>query len=219
MRTLAGALIVCAALSAQVADQANRDYRDPKGRGRIAGSLVAEDRDSRQKPKELIAAAGIRPGMTVADVGTGAGYMLPHLSEAVGPGGRVYAEDIFPDFLASAKKRGAGLENVTYVLGNEKSAELPAGSQDVILVLDAYHHFDYPSEMISGLRRALKPDGRLVVVEYHKNEKSMANGRALKHIRLTRDEFVKEIESFGMKAVEVKEFTPDVQWIATFRRQ
>jgi ubiquinone/menaquinone biosynthesis C-methylase UbiE len=211
-------LVLCeTAVWSQVAVEANKDYQKAESRSKIAAGLASESRDARQKPKELIAAIGIKPGMTVADVGTGAGYMLKHLAEAVGPNGTVYAEDVFPDFIEAAKKTAGGAaKNIRYVLGNAKSSELPAGSQDLILVLDAFHHFDYPVPMLASLRRALRPDGRMVVVEYHKNEKAMPNGRALTHIRATREEFVKEIEAEGFRPLEVKDFTPDVQWMAIF---
>ena len=212
--------MLCAVFAyGQAAGGANQPYNDPSTRTKIAASLVDEARDARQRPKELIAALRLKPGMSVADVGTGAGYMLPFLSEAVGPGGKVYAEDIFPDFLEAAKKRGSGLRNVEYILGDTRSAKLPAKSVDVVLVLDAYHHFDYPEPMMANLRESLRPGGRIVVVEYHKNEKSMPNRRALEHIRATKDEFVAEIEKFGLKAVEVREFIPEVQWLAAFERR
>lgn len=218
MRYLLAAIIPVFAI-AQVAAEANKGYKDAKGRAGVASTLVAEGRDARQKPHELIAAMGLKPGMAVADIGTGAGYMLPFLSSAVGARGKVLAEDIFPDFLDAAKKRGAQLSNVEYFLGDVKSVRLPKGSVDVAFVLDAYHHFDYPEAMISSLRSALKPGGRIVIVEYHKNDKSMPNGRALEHIRSTRDEFVKEIEGFGLRASEVKDFIPEVQWIAIFEQR
>lgn len=211
--------LACGCGFGQVATEANRDYQKAEGREKIAAGLQSDSRDARQKPKELIASLGIRQGMTVADVGSGVGYMLPYLSDAVGPKGRVFAEDIYPDFLEAAKKRAAGRDNVTFVLGNEKSANLPANSQDLILVLDAYHHFNYPEAMLANLRQALKPEGRMVVIEYHKNEKSMPNRRALEHIRLRQEEFVKEIEGYGLKLVEVKDFVPEVQWMGIFRRQ
>jgi ubiquinone/menaquinone biosynthesis C-methylase UbiE len=211
-------LLACAGF-AQVATEANRDYRNPETRGKIASGLQAESRDARQRPKELVAALAIRPGMTVADIGSGGGYMLPHLAEAVGPEGRIYAEDIYPDFLKAAQKHAEKFTNITYILGNEKSAMLPPDSQDVILVLDAYHHFNYPDAMLANLRRSLKPDGRLVIVEYHRNDKSMPNGRALQHIRATKAEFVKEIEGHGFQAAEVTDFRPDVQWMGVFRRR
>jgi 2-polyprenyl-3-methyl-5-hydroxy-6-metoxy-1,4-benzoquinol methylase len=219
MKQLVPVVLVCSAVFGQVAAEANRDYQTQETRGKIVSGLQAESRNARQRPKELVAALGIRQGMTVADIGSGGGYMLPYLSEAVGPGGRVYAEDIFPDFLQAAKKHAAKAPNITYILGDEKSAKLPADSHDVILVLDAYHHFNYPDAMLANLREALKPDGRLVVVEYHRNDKSMPNGRALGHIRATREEFVKEIEAQGFRAVEVRDFTPEVQWMGVFQRR
>ena len=106
-----------------------------------------------------------------------------------------------------------------YVLGDTKSVRLPERSVDVVLVLDAYHHFDEPRAMLTSIADALKPGGRIVLVEYHKNDKAMPNGRALKHIRATQDEFIREIESFGFRATSKAEFIPDVQWIATFERR
>src|SRR5262245_48499524 len=90
---LAGAvLLLCAySLSAQVAKEANERYQTPEGRAAVAKGLSAADRDARQKPRELVEAMSLKSGM-VADIGTGTGYMLPYLSEAVGPGGRVLSE-------------------------------------------------------------------------------------------------------------------------------
>ena len=220
MRTATLMLGIAGALLAQVAEKANENYRSPEVRAKIAASIASPDRDARQKPTELVAVLGLKPGMTVVDLGTAAGYMLPHLSKAVGPKGKVIAQDIYPDFLEAAKKTAASLENVEFVLGSVKGTNLPPGAADVIFVLDAYHHFDYPQEMLADLGRALKPDGRLVIVEYHKNEESMGrNGFALQHIRLAEDDAVKEIEAAGWQTVERKQFIPRVQWMGTFRKK
>ena len=94
------ALLFCAsALCGQVATDANERYQTPEGRESLARTLSAADRDQKQKPKDLVAAMSLKPGMTLADIGTGVGYMLPYLSGAVGPGGSVLSEDIFADFL------------------------------------------------------------------------------------------------------------------------
>lgn len=209
--------LTAAVLFGQTAKQANDRYATPESRSKIAASLTAKDRDARQRPQELVAQLGIRKGMTVADIGTGAGYMLPWLSEAVGPGGRVLAEDIFPDFLATARTNAAALRNVDFIHGSETDVKLPAGSVDLALVLDAYHHFDHPKEVLASLRSALKPGGRVAIVEYHRKPNAMAGGNAMQHIRATREEFVREIESYGFRALEVKDFTPDVQWLGIFQ--
>jgi ubiquinone/menaquinone biosynthesis C-methylase UbiE len=211
--------LIGAALAAQVAEKANENYRTKEGRASVAAMLSDADRDKRQKPKELTAALELKPGMVVADVGTGAGYMLPYLSAAVGPTGKVIAQDIFPDFVEKAKSKAAGLKNVEFVLGSDKQTNLPANAVDVVFVLDAYHHFDYPQTLLADFGRALKTNGRLILVEYHKNETAMANGRALEHIRLTSDEFMKEIEAAGWQSVSVKDFIPKVQWMGVFRKR
>ena len=198
--------------------------QQPRPHGRLfppqdLGLLEAPDRDRWQRPDRIMDALGIADASRVADIGAGSGWFTIRLARRVGPQGVVYAQDVFPDFVESAKKSASGLTNIRYVLGNARSAELPAASQDVILVLDAYHHFDYPAPMLASLLAALKPEGRLVIVEYHKNDKAMPNGRALQHIRLSREEFVKEIESHGLKALEVKDFIPEVQWMGVFMRR
>jgi ubiquinone/menaquinone biosynthesis C-methylase UbiE len=218
MRMIAAGLCGAALLCAQVAQHANENYRTEQQRANMMRTLAGADRDARQRPRELVAAMQLKPGMTVVDVGTGPGYMLPFLSEAVGPSGRVIAEDIFPDFLERARKRSeeAKLSNVTFVQGDEKDARIPAAAGNVALVLDVYHHFDYPADMLGSIRRGLKPDGRLIIVEYHKSKEAM-NGRGEEHVRLGIDDAIGEIEANGFKLVSRRDFVPKVQWIGVFR--
>src|SRR5437879_5413652 len=89
----------------QVAEPANRGYQTKEGRESVARGLADPQRDEKQKPRELVEAMSLKAGQSVADVGTGVGYMLPYLSKAVGPTGRVFAEDIQQDFLDKAKLR------------------------------------------------------------------------------------------------------------------
>src|SRR4051812_18339635 len=108
-------LLACACLAwSQAADYANSRYKTPEGREAVAKGLTAHDREQTQRPRDIVAALELKPGMTAADIGTGAGFMLPYLSEAVGPRGSVIAEDIYPDFLDKAKAtaRDKHLENV-----------------------------------------------------------------------------------------------------------
>jgi ubiquinone/menaquinone biosynthesis C-methylase UbiE len=214
-------ILLSCTLSAQVAEKANEGYKTPEARAGVGAGLGDPARDARQKPAELIAAMGLKAGMAVADVGTGVGYMLPYLSRAVGANGHVTAEDIFPDFLDKAKKRAAGenLENVEFVLGTADDPKLAENSLDVILMLDVYHHIDYPDKVLASLRKALKPEGRLVIVEYHKNEVSMPNKRALEHIRLGQADAEKEIEANGFRLISHHDHVPQVQWMGIFGKK
>src|ERR1039457_3803530 len=134
------AMAMAGCLPAQVAQQANSGYQTEAERKSVAKTLADPGREQQQKPGQLVVAMGLQPGMTVADVGTGVGYMLPYLSKRVGPAGRVIAEDIFDDFLAAAKQtvENSSLPNVTFVKGAETDPNLPDGQVDMELVLDAY---------------------------------------------------------------------------------
>jgi ubiquinone/menaquinone biosynthesis C-methylase UbiE len=203
-------------LFAQVAQKANEHYQTPEDRAGMAAALTSKDREAKQKPQAVVAMLGIKPGMTVADVGAGAGYMLPYLSAAVGPAGKLIAEDIFPDFLDRARNLAADhqLNNVSFVLGTEKDARLGSGI-DLALLMDVYHHLNYPADSLASLRRSLKTDGRLAVVEYHRSPEAM-NGNAMQHIRLDADDAIKEIEANGFRLMSRSEHKPAQQWVAIF---
>lgn len=213
MKILASLLLLSFAAWPQVAVEANKGYTTTDGRARVARSLDNPNRDKTQKPEEIIAAMHIRAGSSVADIGTGTGYMLPHLSRAVGPSGQVFGEDIQTQFLDEARRRAADdhLSNVQLVLGTETDPKLPASSIDTALVLDVYHHFNYPGKMLAGIARALKPGGRLVIVEYYKKGREG-------HIRLERDDVIREIESFGYKLDSKIDAIGNQQYMLTFSR-
>ena len=211
----------CAAtLAGQVAGPANSGYQTEQQRQTVATTLADPARDEKQRPGELIRAMGLKPGMTVADIGTGIGYMLPFLSRRVGADGKVIAEDIFDDFLASAKQQAetSKLANVTFVKGTETDPNLPEGSLDIALALDVYHHFDYPEKMLAAIHKALKPDGKLVIVEYYKRQEAMPGGRALTHIRLDMPDVIKEVEANHFHLIAEKEHVPDSQYLLVLRK-
>ena len=223
MNGVKSALLVCVLATttyAQVATQANERYQTPQGREQVARGLDSSNRDAEERPAELVREIGVEAGMTVADIGTGTGYMLPYLSRAVGDSGKVYAEDIFDDFLARARSHAAkaGLKNVEFIKGNEHSPELPAHSFDVILALDSYHHYNYPQDMLAGFRNALKPGGRLAIVEYYKRPGAMGGGNgALQHIRLDDAGVIREVEANGFALVSEREHIPKSQYVVIFR--
>jgi ubiquinone/menaquinone biosynthesis C-methylase UbiE len=197
----------------QVAGSANRRYQTKEGRERLAAGFGSPARDRTQNPGGIVAALELRPGMTVADVGAGVGYMLPFLSQAVGASGSVLGEDIQTDFLDRAKAKIASgkLSNVTLILGSETDPRLPAGLVDVELLLDVYHHFDYPGQMLAALARALKHNGHLVIVEYYK-----ADWPEPGHIRLERDEVIQEVERNGFRLLSKNDRITATQYLLTF---
>ena len=213
-------LALACALFAQVAGQANSGYKTPEQRQNVANTLGNPERDQQQKPGQLVHDMGVQKGMTVADVGTGIGYMLPFLSRAVGPDGHVIAEDIFDDFLAAARDRAENqkLTNVAFVKGTETDPNLPEGQMDEVLVLDAYHHFDYPEKMLAAIHKSLKDGGKLVVVEYYKRPEAMPNGRALTHVRLDMPDAIKEIEANHFHLVMEKETIRNSQYMLVLEK-
>src|SRR5271169_4296994 len=134
--------------------------------------LVRPEREAEEAPDAALDAIGISRGATVADVGAGAGYFTWRLAERVGPTGKVYANDIQPEMLDLLRKNitARHLTNVETVLGTEDDPKLPAGQMDLILLVDVYHEFSQPQKMLRKMRESLKPDGRLVLLEYRKED-------------------------------------------------
>jgi len=131
--------------------------------------LERPEREAEEQPAALVAALALKPGDVVADVGAGSGYFSWRLARQVGPGGRVYAVEVQQEFLevlrANLERRGVAAI-VQPVLGTARDPRLPAGACDLVLLVDVYHEFEHPFEMAQALVRALKPGGRLVLVEY-----------------------------------------------------
>jgi SAM-dependent methyltransferase len=134
----------------------------------VGDSFSTEDaRDRVGEAEAVIAFAGVRPGMSVADIGAGEGYYTLRLSRVVGPEGRVLAEDIVPatrDLLALRVNR-ENLENVSVRLGLPEDPKLPAASFDRIFLVHVYHEVDRPYEFLWNLRQGLKPGGMIIVVD------------------------------------------------------
>jgi ubiquinone/menaquinone biosynthesis C-methylase UbiE len=134
--------------------------------------LERPERETEEQPDRALDALGLKPGMTVADIGAGTGYMSLRMAKRVGPSGKVYANDLQPEMLRMLRENaaGAGLNNVETVLGTESDPKLPKGQMDLVLLVDVYHEFSRPQEMVRKIRESLKPDGRLVLLEYRKED-------------------------------------------------
>ena len=133
-----------------------------------AGWLERPERELEEKPKVLMELLSLKPGMVVADIGAGSGYHTRRMAKAVAPEGKVLAVDIQPEMLQilTNKLTREGIRNVTPVLGKIDDPKLPANSVDLVIMVDVYHEFSHPHEMMEGIVKGLKPGGRVVFVEY-----------------------------------------------------
>lgn len=203
---------VASASLAQVATTANEEYRTPALREKAASEMSSNFRGALERSGALVDSLELRAGDAVADVGTGVGHLLPYILKRIGNGGTVYAEDIYPEFLDKVRKRtaAAGWRNVHPVLGTERDPKLPANQLDAVILLDTYHHLNFPEAMMRGVRRALKPAGRLFVIDYYRSRAnpSASLEEVQRHIRLDRDDVVKEIEPQGFKLTKQWDHMP-----------
>ncbi len=134
-----------------------------------AGWLERPERAEEERTDLLVESLGLAPGQVVADVGAGSGYFTWRMAQRVGPAGRVYAVEIqqlMLDLLLARMQRRGVAERVVPVLGTARDPGLPEASCDLVLLVDVYHELEYPYEVTRALVRALKPGGRLVLVEY-----------------------------------------------------
>lgn len=134
--------------------------------------LERPERETEENVEGALNAIGLKPGMTVAEVGAGTGYVSLRMAKRVGPTGKVYANDLQPEMLELLRNNAAkaGIANVETVLGGATDPKLPVGQIDLIILVDVYHEFSQPQKMLQGIRAALKPDGRLVQLEYRKED-------------------------------------------------
>ncbi len=207
-----------------------RQEHDPDGIGKfymgreiaqVMGHEAADwldrpEREAEEAPSMLLKALKLKPGDVVADIGAGSGYLSLPMARMVAPNGKVYAEDIQPEMLQiiRQKMREQGVRNVVPVLGTITDPRLPPSSMDLELLVDVYHEFDHPYEMTRAMVRALKPHGRLVLVEYRGEDPSVP----IKPLhKMTQAQVRKEMALFPLKPEKTIEVLPR-QHIFVFRK-
>lgn len=178
--------------------------------------LTRPERAAEEHPDQALDAIGILPGSVVGDVGAGVGYMTERLARRVGPNGKVYANDIQPEMLVQLRKNmaKAGIGNVQTVVGAEDDPHLPADSLDLVLLVDVYHEFSKPQAMLRHIRESLKPNGRLVLLEYRKED---PNVPIREEHKMSVQQVRTELEPEGFKFEKSLESLPQ-QHILIFRR-
>ena|ERR1051326_9030582 len=178
--------------------------------------LVRPEREAEEQPDAALDAIGIVKGSSVADVGAGAGYFTWRLAERVGRSGKVYANDIEPRMLELLRgnMQQRKIVNVEPVLGTVDDPKLPHNSIDLVLMVDVYHEFSEPQKMLQRMRESLKPDGRLVLLEYRAEDPKVP---IRPEHKMTVAQVKAEIEPEGYKLDRTLETLPR-QHILIFRK-
>ncbi len=191
---------------APFAIEMNKKFTDPNADVQhFVGRFESDSRDIYVKRREIARAVGLRPGDVVADIGAGTGLFSLLFAEQVGPKGAVYAVDIGPAFVKyigdRAKQQGCEAI-VKPVLDTQDSAALASDSIDVAFVCDTYHHFEHPEKMLASIGNALRPGGRLVVIDFDLRENSSEYVKL--RARAPQEVYRREIAAAGFDLVETK---------------
>ena len=172
---------------------------------RGAGWLERDSREREERTDLLVQALGLRPADVVADIGAGTGYFAFRMSKLL-PDGKVMAVDIQPEMLDIIARRATkDQDNVVPVLGSITDINQPDNSLDLILLVDAYHEFSHPREMGESMFRALRPGGRLALVEYRAEDPSVA----IKPLhKMTEEQAIREMTALGLNWLETRGVLP-----------
>lgn len=166
-----------------------------------AAWLTRGERAQEENTDLMLRMLKLQPGQTVCDLGCGNGYHTLRMAAAVGPTGRVFGEDIQPEMLTMLNDRAdaAKIANVTPILGTLMDPRLPDGSCDMILLVDVYHEISYPQQMLAAIRKALKPTGRVVLVEFRAEDPKVP----IKPLhKMSKAQVDKELTANGFKLAE-----------------
>lgn len=171
------------------------------------GLLEAPDRDAWQKPDEVMRALGIADGSIVGDLGAAGGWFTIRLARFVGPNGLVYAEDVQRQMIEAIDRRvkREGLTNVRTVLGDTNDPRLPPNRLDAILIVETYHEMEDPVRLLRNAARALKPQGRIGIIDYKKE--GLGPGPPLED-RVDPDTIVRDASAAGLRLLKRESFLP-----------
>ena len=190
------------------------DVAEWQGRFEVESREIFANRDA------IVGALAIEPGMDVADIGAGTGVFQSGLAAAVGSSGTVFQVDLVPTFVEHLRARAtaAGLDRVEVVQCTERSVELAEASIDLAIVCDTYHHFEYPRSTLASVRQALRPGGRLFVVDFERIP-GVSREFILGHVRAGKEVFRAEIEAAGFELVrEIEQVGLAENYMLEFRR-
>jgi SAM-dependent methyltransferase len=201
------AALAPASLHAQAAATPHEMHQRHGDPAAYVASLDDPARDAWQKPDEVLKALALRPGEVVADIGAGSGYFTLRFARAVGEAGRVYAVDVSPDMVRHLNRRvrDAGVRNVSTVLADPEDPLLPDASLDRVVVVDTWHHIEDQAKYLGLLKRALKPGGQVVHIDFHKRDLPVGPPAGMK---IAREDLVKQMEAAGFRLAAEHGFLP-----------
>jgi SAM-dependent methyltransferase len=182
---------------------------------RGAAWLERKSRAFEELPDRVVEGMNLSPDAVVADIGAGTGYFTFRIANRV-PSGKVYAVDVQPEMLEILRERAQerSIGNVVPIQGAPTDPQLPEASVDAVLLVDAYHEFAYPFEMMRGIVRALRPQGRVFLVEYRGEDPRIP----IKPLhKMTQRQAIRELEAAGLRWVETRDFLP-TQHFMVFER-
>lgn len=196
----------------------NDNFQDPSVK-RYTMMFEGESRAIFKHRVEIVDALQLKHGMAVADIGAGTGFFSMMIADHVGDGGVVYSVDIAENFIEHIAKRAKeeGLSNIHGVLCDPHSTKLDAESVDLIFVCDTYHHFEFPYDVLSSIHQALRPDGRLVIVDFERI-KGVNTEWTLNHVRCGKGTVTDEVKDAGFDFVEEIEMMDD-QYVIVFKKR
>ena len=193
----------------------NREIAQVMGPGGMLW-LERPEREVEEMPEVVLDALGLKGGETVVDFGAGSGYYTFRLAKVVGPKGTVLAADIEPKMLDFIRQRAAreSLTNVGLLRTTETDPKLPQNRIDLVLMVDVYHELNFPYEIMSKIRTALKPQGRVVLIEYREEDPRVL----IKPVhKMSEEQVVKEMNAAGLQHVETIETLP-LQHLLIFKK-
>ena len=164
------------------------------------GVFEQDGREVYNQRHAVVKALQLKPGLDIADIGAGTGFYSFLFAKEVGPTGKVFAVDIAEDFLNNINRlaKEQKLKNIHTVLSNQKNTLLAPQSIDLAFVCATYHHFEYPQTTLATIHRALRPGGKLVIIDFRK-QAGESSGWVMSHVRSDKDAVIKEIEHTGFK--------------------
>jgi predicted methyltransferase len=222
------ALLIAAGHTHNVAAQSAPAGADPRINERFANPdasewaqrFEGESREIYARRDEIVAAADVKPGMTVADVGAGSGFMAILFARQVGSEGRVIAAEVSRPFaLAIANRaRQEGAHNLTTVISSQTDTGLPADGVDLVFTSDTYHHFEQVAPILASIRRALKSGGRFIIVDFERIPGVSAQS-TLDHVRAGKETVIEEVVAAGFRMRdEVKTLGLKTNYYLVFER-